>query len=193
MARSTRKTTAARRSATSTTSTPPTTGEKVPVTPEEDKGVESPAPDPESAAEADPEPPAGTSDDDDTTKDEENAPQSGDEHDGPDDEQDEQEDAKEDEPESAKEDESLNVASDEWRTDGNGNSLRAAVPARPTHTGSLFPFEYTEGELKNTIVTSERVYAQMEFYGTKRKGKAFAYPAGVVLPKSVLDSVVRDA
>lgn len=186
MARSTRKTTAARRTTTSTTPASNTEApENAPVTPDEGDGAESPANDAKNAAEADSGPSAGASDDDDTQKGDENAPEEGEEHDD--------ETKGDDEPESAKEDESLNVASDEWRTDGNGNSLRAAVPARPTHTGSLFPFEYTEGELKNTIVTSERVYAQMAFYGTKRKGKAFAYPAGVVLPKSVLDSVVRDA
>lgn len=179
MARSARKTT----SPTTTKTTPASTTEQTPVEPpvaaEETKGAESPATGGENAPEALPEAPEGDPDEI-TTPEEEVVPV----------------EEVEAEPKPSKASEktaSLNDADVAFKTDENGNALSPVVPKRATSHVAYYPFEYEDGEDKDTIVATERVCSVMKFYGTERLGRAFAYPKGTVLSRAILDAVDPDA
>lgn len=187
MARSTRKTTSTSRT---TTSTPTTKDENTPLAASEAQGVESHDPDAENAAGAvlDPSAPVSDPDGDPTVGD--STQNEDDEH-----EDDDETLVEEggDEPESKQEGKTLNSAHTAFETDEFGNALEPAVPDRATDTVALYPFEYEDGEKEGTIVATERVYSVMRFYGTKRKGRTFAFPKGAVLDKVLLDTVDNDA
>lgn len=175
MARSTRKTTTSTRR-TTTTSTKPQDAENAPQSAVDDPGVEPPADDAESAPEAD----SGPSDD---------VPAD----DAPDVDAEEPEKEPKSKSASEKKGESLNSADSSFETDENGNAEEPALPNRATKATTLYPFGYEENSENGTITTTERVYSVMRYYGTTRKGRAFAYPKGAVLSKAVLSLVDEDA